>query len=123
MRQYLSGIPKDLDEASLIDGCGRLRTFFKVILPLLVPVITTCAIFQFMSTWNDYMGPMLFLQTRDTWTMSLGIASLNSEKVYSTVNWGHRMAMSTIFSIIPLFAFLLAQKKLIGGISTTGIKS
>ena len=123
MRQYLSGIPKDLDEAALIDGCGRLRTFFKVILPLLVPVITTCAIFQFMSTWNDYMGPMLFLQTRDTWTMSLGIASLNSEKVYSTVNRGHRMAMSTIFSIIPLFAFLLAQKKLIGGISTTGIKS
>lgn len=123
MRQYLSGIPRELDEAAMIDGCGRLRTFFLVILPQLVPVLTTCMIFQLMSTWNDYMGPMLFLQTRDTWTMSLGIASLNSEGVYSSVNWGHRMAMSTIFSVIPLTAFLLAQKKLIGGISTTGIKA
>lgn len=122
IRQYLSGIPQDLDEAARLDGCNRMQVFLRVILPLIVPVLVTCALFQFMATWNDYMGPMLFLQTRDKWTMSLGLASLNSEQVYSSVNWGHRMAVSTIYSAIPLGVFLVCQKKLIGGIATTGIK-
>lgn len=122
IRQYLSGIPRDLDDAARLDGCNRMQVFLKVIVPLIIPVLVTCALFQFMATWNDYMGPMLFLQTRDTWTMSLGLASLNSEQVYSSVNWGHRMAVSTIYSAIPLGVFLLCQKKLIGGIATTGIK-
>ena len=101
VRQYLMGLPRELDEAATIDGCGRVRVFMNILLPLLLPVLTTCVIFQFMNTWNDYMGPLLYLQTRDTWTMSLGLASLNSEQVYSSVNWGHRMAISSIYAIVP----------------------
>lgn len=120
--QYLKGIPMDLDEAAKIDGCGRLKIFLKIILPLLKPVLATCTIFQFMNSWNDYMGPLIYLQTREHWTMSLGIASMNSEQLYSSVTWGHRMAMSTVFSLFPLTVFFLAQDKLIGGISMSGIK-
>ncbi len=122
IRQYLKGIPIELDEAATIDGCNKFQVFYKILLPLTVPVLTTCVVFQFMGSWNDYMGPLIYLQTRDKWTLSLGIASLNSEQLYSSVNWGHRMAMATIFSIFPLLVFFLAQEKLIGGISTTGIK-
>lgn len=122
IRQYLMGIPYDLDEAALLDGCGRMRILVRILIPLLLPVMATCAIFQFMASWNDYMAPLLYLSTRDTWTLSLGIASMNSEKLYSSVNWGHRMAMSTIFSSVPLLVFFFAQKQLIGGIATTGLK-
>lgn len=122
IRQYLKGIPFELDEAATIDGCNRLQIFYRILLPLLMPVLSTCIVFQFMGSWNDYMGPLLYLQTRDKWTLSLGIASLNSEQLYSSVNWGHRMAMATVFSLFPLLVFFLAQEKLIGGISTTGIK-
>ena len=120
--QYLRSIPIELDEAAVIDGCNKFQVFYKILLPLLTPVLTTCIVFQFLFSWNDYLGPLIFLQTRDNWTLSLGVASLYSEQVYSIVNWGHRMAMATIFSIAPLIVFFIAQKKLIGGIATTGIK-
>lgn len=122
IRQYCMGLPYDLDEAAVIDGCSRLRVFWNILLPLMVPALITCCVFQFMASWNDYLQPLLYLSTREQWTLSLGIASMNSEKLYSSVNWGHRMAMATIFSSVPLLIFFLAQKRLIGGIATTGIK-
>ncbi len=122
IHQYLKGISTELDEAAIIDGCNRFQVFQKILLPLLTPVISTCVIFQFMNSWNDYMGPLIYLQTRDKWTMALGIASINSELLYSSVNWGHRMAMSTLFSLLPLLVFFFAQDKLIGGIATSGLK-
>lgn len=122
IHQYLKGISTELDEAAIIDGCNRFQVFQKILLPLLKPVISTCVIFQFMNSWNDYMGPLIYLQTRDKWTMALGIASINSEQLYSSVNWGHRMAMSTVFSVIPLLVFFFEQDKLIGGIATSGLK-
>ncbi len=123
INQYLEGISTELDEAAIMDGCNRFQVFQRILLPLLKPVIATCIIFQFMSSWNDYMGPLIYLQTRDKWTMALGIASINSERLYSSVNWGHRMAMSTIFSTIPLLVFFFEQDKLIGGISMSGLKA
>ncbi len=122
IRQYLKGIPHELDESALIDGCTRWQILMRILMPLLVPVLTTCAIFQFMASWNDYMPPLMYLSTRDKWTLSLGIAALNSEKLYSSVNWGHRMAMATLFSAAPLLVFFVAQNQLIGGIAITGLK-
>lgn len=122
IRQYMKSIPYELDEAAIIDGCGRLAVFWRILLPIITPALATCAVFQFMGSWNDYMGPLIYLQTRDKWTLALGIVSLNSERLYSAVNWNHRMAMATIYSLFPLIMFFLAQKKLIGGIATTGIK-
>ncbi len=122
IRQYLKGIPTELDESALIDGCSRLQILTRILMPLLIPVLATCTIFQFMASWNDYLPPLMYLSTRDKWTLSLGIAALNSEKLYSSVNWGHRMAMATVFSAVPLVVFFMAQNQLIGGIATTGLK-
>lgn len=122
IRQYLMGIPYELDEAAIIDGCGRIQIFGRIILPLLTPVLTTCAVFMFMWSWNDLLGPLIYLNTKNHWTLTVGIASLNGA-LYSTVKWGHKMAMASLFSLFPLVVFFLTQKKLVGGIAATGLKS
>lgn len=123
MRQYMDSIPKELDEAAGIDGCGKIYTFVRVILPLMKPIIAACVVFQFMFSWNDYLWPLIYLRTPDKWTLSLGIAAMFSEKTHTTTIWGQSMAMASIFSFVPLVVFFFAQKKLIGGIATSGIKS
>lgn len=123
MRQYMGGIPRDLDEAANIDGCGRFNIFAKIIFPLLKPIIATCVVFQFMASWNDYLWPLIYLRSPDNWTLSLGIAAMFSEKTHTTTIWGQSMAMASFFSFVPLLVFFFAQKKLIGGIATSGIKS
>lgn len=126
IRQYLMGVPYELDEAAIIDGCNHLQVFTRVLFPLIVPVLATCIVFQFMATWNDYMGPLIYVQTQEKWTFALGISSIigssTTQKIYSDINWGHKMAMATIFSAIPLLVYFFAQDKLIGGIATSGIK-
>lgn len=122
IRQFMMGIPRELDEAAKLDGCNHFQIFYRIMLPLLVPVLTTCIIFQFLWSWNDFFGPLIFLQTRDTWTFSLGVAAFKNE-VYGRVIWNQMMAIATIYSIIPLLVFFFSQDKLIGGIATTGSKN
>ena len=122
IRQFMLGIPKELDEAAKIDGCNNLQIFLKIMLPLLIPVLTTCMIFQFLWSWNDFFGPLIFLQTRDKWTFSLGVAAFKNE-VYGHIVWNQMMAIATIYSIVPLLVFFFSQDKLIGGIATTGSKN
>lgn len=123
MRQYMEGIPQELDEAAAIDGCSKFYTFVRIILPLMVPILTTCIVFQFMISWNDYLWPLIYLRTPDKWTLSLGIAAMFSEKTHTTPVWGQSMAMASFFTFVPLLVFFFAQKKLIGGIAASGIKS
>lgn len=123
MRQYMDGIPRDLDEAAALDGCGKFYTFVRIVLPLMTPILATCVVFQFMFSWNDYLWPLIYLRTPDKWTLSLGIAAMFSEKTHTTTIWGQSMAMASFFSFVPLVVFFLAQKKLIGGIATSGIKA
>lgn len=122
IRQFMMGIPSELDEAAKLDGCNNFQIFYKIMLPLLVPVLTTCVIFQFLWSWNDFFGPLIYLQTRDKWTFSLGVAAFKNQ-VYGHVVWNQMMAIATIYSIVPLLVFFFAQDKLIGGISTTGLKN
>jgi multiple sugar transport system permease protein len=120
MVQFIRGIPRELDEAARIDGCGRGGIFLRVILPLMVPALATTAIFTFIWTWNDFFSQLIYLTDPHMYTVPVALRSF----VDSTSNssWGSMFAMSVV-SLVPVFlAFLLGQRFLIKGIATTGIK-
>jgi multiple sugar transport system permease protein len=120
MVQFIRGLPKELDEAARIDGCGHFNTFFRIILPLMVPAVATTAIFTFIWMWNDFLSSLIYLIDPKMYTVPLALrAFLDSS---GSSNWGAMFAMS-IVSLIPVFlAFLFGQRFLIRGIATTGIK-
>lgn len=118
--QFIRGIPKELDEAAQLDGCGPIRIFWTIILPLMIPALATAAIFAFIWSWNDFFTPLLYLTDPDVYTVPLGLRAFVDSEGESA--WGALFAMSTL-SLIPIFlVFLVGQKFLIRGISTTGLK-
>lgn len=120
MVQFIRGLPKDLDEAARIDGCGHWGIFSKIIMPLMVPAIATTTIFTFIWTWNDFFASLIYLTSPDMYTVPLALRAFLDSTGGS--NWGAMFAMS-IVSLIPVFlAFLFGQRFLIRGIATTGIK-
>lgn len=121
MVQFIRGLPRELDEAALIDGCGHFRIFFNIIMPLMTPAIATTAIFTFIWTWNDFFGSMIYLSGRQQmYTVQLGLRAFQDSA--GSTNWGSIFAMS-VLSLLPIFlAFLFGQRFLIRGIATTGIK-
>ena len=121
MVQFIRGIPVELDEAAKIDGCGRFRIFYNIIVPLIIPALITSTIFQFYWKWDDFMGPLLYLDKTRLYTVSLALRMLADP--FSITDWGAIFAISTL-QIIPIFIiFIIFQKYLVKGISTTGIKS
>ncbi len=120
MVQFIRGIPRELDEAARIDGCGHFRIFFRVILPLMLPALATTTIFTFMWMWNDFFGSLIYLTTPDNFTVPLALRQFLDTQ--GTSNWGAMFAMSVV-SLIPLFlVFLFGQRFLVKGFATTGIK-
>lgn len=118
--QFIYGIPKDMDEAAKIDGCSYYGIFFRIILPLIVPALVTCAIFSFMWKWDDFMGPLLYLNRPTTYTVSLALKMFADPTSLS--DWGAMFAMATL-SVLPMFLiFVFFQKYLVEGISTEGLK-
>lgn len=120
MVQFIRGIPRELDEAAIIDGCGHWGLFFRIIVPLSVPAMATTAIFTFINSWNDFLGPLLYLTKPSMYTVPLGLnLFLDSSE---TSQWGPLFAMS-ILSMVPIFLIFMAfQRLLTQGIATTGIK-
>jgi multiple sugar transport system permease protein len=120
MMQFIRGLPRELDEAAEIDGCGRVGMFWRIILPLITPALITSALFSFYWTWEDFFGPLLYLNEPKLFTVSLALRSFADPS--AATNWGAIFAMSTL-SLLPAFIlFLLFQKYLVQGISTTGLK-
>jgi multiple sugar transport system permease protein len=120
MVQFFRGIPRELDEAAMMDGCSPWRIYWKIMLPLSLPVLTTAAIFSFIWTWDDFFGPLIYLNDIRTYTVQLGLRSFVDAT--SDSDWGGLFAMS-ILSLVPVFAFfLIFQRLLIEGIATTGMK-
>jgi multiple sugar transport system permease protein len=120
MVQFIRGIPRELDDAARLDGCGRTGIFLRVILPLMTPALATTAIFTFIWTWNDFYGQLIFLTDPEMYTVPVALRSF----VDSTTGtaWGSLFAMSVV-SLLPVFlAFLIGQRYLVKGIATTGIK-
>jgi multiple sugar transport system permease protein len=121
MVQFIRSLPRDLDDAARIDGCGNVRIFLRIILPLCLPAIGTTALFTFINSWNDFLGPLLYLNNGQRWTLPLGLnAFLDASGGESS--YGSLFAMATL-SLAPLVGFFVAfQRLLVEGIATSGIK-
>lgn len=120
MMQFMTGIPRELDEAATIDGCSKYSIYSNIILPLLKPSIVTTVIIQFYWKWDDYMGPLLYLSKPQSYTVSLAIKLFADAS--STTDYGAMFAMSTL-SLIPVFLiFLFFNRYLVQGIGTSGLK-
>jgi multiple sugar transport system permease protein len=118
--QFFRSIPRELDEAAMIDGCGPWRIYWMVIVPLSLPALATAAIFTFIWTWDDFFGPLVYLNDMNSYTVQLGLRSFVDSTGKS--DWGALFAMSTL-TLLPVFAFFLFfQRLLIDGIATTGLK-
>lgn len=118
--QFIRGLPRDMDEAARLDGCGDWGIFRRVTLPLLGPALATTAMFTFINTWNDFLGPTLYLSDPTNYTVPQGLVMFIDSTGQSSI--GALFAMATL-SITPLVGFYLsAQRLLTQGIATTGIK-
>jgi multiple sugar transport system permease protein len=119
LHQFFKGIPRDLEEAAAIDGCSKLGIFWHVILPLSKPALATLGIFTFIGSWNDFMGPLVFLDSVEKYTLPVGIA-LFQTSYYA--EYGLTLAASVICTAPVIIAFLLFHKHIIRGIAMSGLK-
>ena len=120
MVQFFRGIPKDLQEAAMIDGCGAWRIYWHIMLPLSVPVLATAAIFTFIWSWEDFLGPLVYLGDVRNYTVALGLRTFVDSQGQS--DWSAVFAMSNLV-IVPVFlVFVFFQRFLIEGIATSGLK-
>ncbi|MCX7795916.1 MAG: carbohydrate ABC transporter permease [bacterium] len=118
--QFIRGLPLELDESAEIDGAGRLGTFWWIILPLIRPAMITAGLFSFYWTWDDFLGPLLYLNQATLYTVSLALKSFADPT--AVTNWGAVFAMSVLSLVPVLFIFIFFQKYLTEGIATTGMK-
>lgn len=119
MRQFFMTVPLELDDAAKIDGCGVLGIFWRILVPLSRPVIGVVAIFQFLYRWNDFMGPLIYLNTTRRYTLALGLQLFRGQ--YNT-EWELLMAASVICMLPVLVIYFVAQRYFVQGIVFTGIK-
>lgn len=118
-RQFFLSLPRELEEAAVIDGAGHFTIFLKIVLPLSTPVLATNAIFSFLFAWNDFLWPLIVTNSTEMRTIQVGLAVFQGQ--YG-VFWTLLMAATTIAILPAIFAFLLAQRRFIEGIITTGLK-
>jgi multiple sugar transport system permease protein len=119
LRQFFLTIPKELEEAAFLDGCGRFRVLWQIIVPLARPALATLAIFTFMGVFNDFIWALVAINSQDLYTVQLGLAIFRDR--YST-EWGSLMAGSVVATLPILVVFFLAQKHFIQGIALSGLK-
>ena len=120
MVQFIRGLPRELDEAATIDGCGPLRTFRHVILPLLRPAVITTSIFTFIWTWNDFFSQLIYLNDPARYTLPLALRIFIDETTQAS--YGPMLAMS-VLALVPIALFFLAfQRFLVEGVSTSGLR-
>jgi multiple sugar transport system permease protein len=120
LRQYVKGIPVELEEAAQLDGASRLRTFVTIILPLLRTPLTALGIFTFLGQWNNFFSPLIFLNSSDKFTLPLLV---NQFKGQFTSDWPALMAATTLLAAPMLILFAIAQRQIVEGIALSGSKS
>jgi len=119
--QFIRGLPKELDEAAIIDGCGQVGVFFRIIIPLAIPALVTTALFTFLWTWDDFFNPLLYLTNPEIFSVSRALRTFVGD-AGAVSNWGGALAMATLSIIPPFILFFSLQKYFVQGITTTGIK-
>ncbi|MBP1991741.1 carbohydrate ABC transporter permease [Paenibacillus eucommiae] len=125
LRQFFATIPKDFDEAARMDGASTWAIFWRICLPLCVPAITVVAVFAFKGAWDDFMGPLIYLNSEEKFTLALGLFSLSPARVgvASFANTAHVMAACSLAILPVITVFIVAQKRLISGtVVSAGIK-
>jgi multiple sugar transport system permease protein len=120
LTQFFRGLPRELDEAAVMDGCSSWRIYWNIILPLSVPALATAAIFTFIFTWDDFFGPLIYLSDIENFTVQLGLRGFLDSAGQS--DWSAMFAMAVLTLLPVLVLFLFFQRLLIQGIATTGIK-
>ena len=113
-RQYLMGIPKDFEEAARIDGANQFQIYWKIFMPIMKPSLILVGVLNMLTVWNDYLGPLIFLQDRSKYTLALGLASFKG--VHST-QIIPMLCITIIMIIPPIIIFIIAQKYIVEGTS------
>ncbi|TCL75130.1 carbohydrate ABC transporter membrane protein 2 (CUT1 family) [Hydrogenispora ethanolica] len=119
---FIGSIPKDLDEAAIIDGCGPWSLFFRIIFPLLKPVAVTVGVLCFMASWNDFMMPLYYLNNSAKWPMSLTVYSFFGASMQAQRQWNLVCADIVLTSIPVIVVYLLGQKYIVSGITAGAVK-
>ncbi|MEM1323124.1 MAG: carbohydrate ABC transporter permease [Bacteroidota bacterium] len=119
MKQFFETIPKDLEEAALIDGCSYFRIFWQIFLPVSKPALAAVAIYTFQGSWNEFMWPVIVTTTREMFTLPVGMAFLKSE---FSVQWPLLMAGTILISLPTIGIFLIFQKYFVQGVASAGLK-
>jgi multiple sugar transport system permease protein len=120
LRQFFLTIPQSLSDAARMDGAGELTIYWRIILPLSKPALATVALFQFLYCWNDFLGPLIYINSQNLYPISLGLNSFLTS--YGLTQWGLLMAAATVATIPIVILFFFAQRTFIQGITLTGIK-
>lgn len=120
LRQFFMGIPRELDEAAKIDGCGYFGIFRRIILPLSKPALAAVAVFSFVFHWNDLLGPLIYINSSAKYTVSLALQSFTG--AYGIAQWNLLMAAALVSSLPCLILFFVAQRYFIQGIVVSGVK-
>lgn len=118
--QFIRGVPRELDEAAIMDGCGTFSVFWRIVMPLCGPALITVAIFSFIWTWDDFFGQLIYLNSVHKYTVPLGLRMFIDSSGNS--DWGPMLAMSVLSLLPNFFIFLTCQKYFVQGIVTSGLK-
>lgn len=122
MVQFIRGLPRELDDAARTDGAGHFYIFTRIIIPLAAPAMATVALFSFIDSWNEFLGPLLYLTSPSLYTVPLGLNLFLDSSGSGASQWGPLFAMC-VLSLAPLIGvFLATQRLLVQGIATTGLK-
>jgi multiple sugar transport system permease protein len=119
IRQYMRTIPRDLDDAARVDGLNNWQIFWRIILPLSTPVLTVCAVFTFLASWNNLLGPLIYLDSDSKFTVAIGLANLVTR---ADTPWNLTMAANLITIVPTIVVYFFVQQRLIGGIASVGLK-
>jgi multiple sugar transport system permease protein len=123
MRQFFMSLPRELDEAAIIDGANRLQVFFRILLPLTKPALATMTVISFMSGWSDFLGPLIYLNTPQKFTLAVGLQYFNAVEDVSFEPTEHLLMTACVLTLLPaLLLFFSTQKYFVRGIAMTGIK-
>jgi len=121
MRQFLRTIPEELADAARIDGCSEFAIYARIMMPLAKPALITVAIFTFLGTWNDFIGPLLYINSPERYTLAIGLANFRGT-MFARTRWDLLMAFSTTMTLPVVVVFFLAQRYFVQGVVLTGLK-
>ena len=119
--QFMRSLPKEMEEAAIIDGCGKTGVLLRIIVPLATPALVTTALFTFLWTWDDFFNHLLYLTNPQIFSVSRALRTFIGDSG-AVANWGGALAMSTLSLLPPFILFFALQKYFVAGITTTGIK-